>query len=260
MAAVKRIVPALLSFAAAAAVFAAEPHRATPLHQLLERFGHLQAQQREPAVPAVSALPAEGDAVRTFDLTARSFEFVVTPSPFVVSQGDTVTLRVSVPASDSASSGHGFFLERYIEDFVPIPRGQSRSFTFTATTPGTFTYFCTNASCGSGHTSMVGTFTVLAAAPPPTITSISPASGPAAGGTTVTISGTNFATGATVRFGSTAATTVTVAGSTTITAVAPPQAPGKVVVSVTNPDGAQATFDGFTYVGTAPLRRRAARS
>ncbi len=44
----------------------------------------------------------------------------------------------------------------------------------------------------------------------PTVTSVSPNSGPTAGGTAVTITGTNFATGATVTFGTAAATNVVV--------------------------------------------------
>src|SRR5207244_6628147 len=43
----------------------------------------------------------------------------------------------------------------------------------------------------------------------PVVTSLNPTSGPTAGGTSVTITGTNFITGATVSFGGTAATSVT---------------------------------------------------
>ena len=61
-------------------------------------------------------------------------------------------------------------------------------------------------------------FTYIA---PPTVTSVSPNNGPTAGGTAVTITGTNFAAGATVTFGGTAATNVVVVSSTTITATTP---------------------------------------
>ena len=44
----------------------------------------------------------------------------------------------------------------------------------------------------------------------PTVTAISPNSGPTSGGTSVTITGTGFATGATVTIGGAAATNVTV--------------------------------------------------
>jgi IPT/TIG domain len=76
----------------------------------------------------------------------------------------------------------------------------------------------------------------------PTVSSISPTSGPTTGGTSVTITGANFVSGATVAFGGTAATGVTVVSSTTITATTPPMAAGTVPVKVTNPDGSSATL------------------
>ena len=86
----------------------------------------------------------------------------------------------------------------------------------------------------------------------PIISSISPNSGPTAGGTTVTISGTGFAVGATVKFGTTSATNVNVVGSTTITAVTPARSSGSVNVVVTNPGGQNATSNnGYTYAGAA---------
>ncbi|MBI3650152.1 MAG: DUF11 domain-containing protein [Acidobacteria bacterium] len=48
---------------------------------------------------------------------------------------------------------------------------------------------------------------------PPTVTAISPVSGPVAGGTSVTITGTGFQAGATVTLGGTAATNITVVSS-----------------------------------------------
>jgi phosphatidylinositol-3-phosphatase len=87
----------------------------------------------------------------------------------------------------------------------------------------------------------------------PIINSLSPVSGPATGGTTVTISGTGFAAGATVSFGGTAAANVNVLGSTSITAVTPAHASGSVNVVVTNPGGQSATStNGFTYTVSPP--------
>src|SRR6185369_6052579 len=87
----------------------------------------------------------------------------------------------------------------------------------------------------------------------PVVSGVSPASGVAAGGTSVTISGTGFASGASVSFGSSAATNVTVVGSTTITATTPAHSSGAVNVTVTNPGGEAGTkTNGFTYA-SAPL-------
>src|ERR1039458_9320636 len=55
----------------------------------------------------------------------------------------------------------------------------------------------------------------------PTVSSLSPTSGPAAGGTTVTVTGTNFVTGVTVSFGATAVTAVTLNSAISLTATSP---------------------------------------
>jgi outer membrane protein assembly factor BamB len=76
----------------------------------------------------------------------------------------------------------------------------------------------------------------------PVVTSLGSLFGPSAGGNTVTITGGNFAAGATVSFGTAAATNVTVVSATQITATAPAYAGlddrGPVAVSVSNPGGA----------------------
>lgn len=98
-----------------------------------------------------------------------------------------------------------------------------------------------------------GVYSVVAAAQAaPTVTSITPATGPLAGGTAVTITGTGFQAGATVRFGANAATGVTVVSATSITATSPAGAAGAVGVTVTNPDAQTATLAGaFTYAAAA---------
>ena len=83
----------------------------------------------------------------------------------------------------------------------------------------------------------------------PIITLITPSSGPAAGGTPVSIAGTNFVTGATVAMGGTAATSVVVVNATRITAKTGAHAAGTVNVTVTNPSAPVGTLsNGFTYL------------
>ena len=53
----------------------------------------------------------------------------------------------------------------------------------------------------------------------------------------MTITGTNFVAGATVTFGSAAATNVVVVSGTQITATTPAGSAGAVTVTVTNPSG-----------------------
>ena len=75
---------------------------------------------------------------------------------------------------------------------------------------------------GTSATSAADQFTYVAA---PTVTSLSPTSGPATGGTAVTITGTGFTGATAVTFGGTAATAFTVNSATSITATSPRPAP-----------------------------------
>ena len=87
---------------------------------------------------------------------------------------------------------------------------------------------------------------------PPTVTSIAPTSGPTDGGTPVTITGTNFAQGATVLIGAVTAPNVQVLNATTITAVtgAHPAGVASVVVIVGSTSGSLPA--GFTYIAPPP--------
>ena len=83
----------------------------------------------------------------------------------------------------------------------------------------------------------------------PTVTGISPSSGSAAGGTTVTITGTGFAEASAVEFGSTQAT-YTIKSATEITAVSPAGTAGETVdVKVRAPGGLslRSERDLFTF-------------
>jgi hypothetical protein len=93
-----------------------------------------------------------------------------------------------------------------------------------------------------------GTLTVTLAAPP-TMVSVTPDIGPTNGGTTVTIIGTGFESGATVTFGALPAGSVDVINSTNLTALTPPSGLGTVDVVVTNADGQSAILtNGFIYM------------
>jgi len=85
----------------------------------------------------------------------------------------------------------------------------------------------------------------------PTVTSVTPNTGPTTGGTAVTIKGTNFVAPATVSFGGEPATGVVVVNLTTITAVTPSNSPGPVDVVVTTVCGSGTLPGGFTYVAAA---------
>lgn len=95
----------------------------------------------------------------------------------------------------------------------------------------------------------------------PTVGALVPSSGPAAGGTSVTITGTNF-TGATmVTFGVAAAATFAVNSATQVTATSP-AGTGTVDVTVTTPSGISpiSTADRFTYIPPPPSRSGVSQS
>ena len=162
---------------------------------------------------------------------------VVAPQPVVTSVS---------PATGTADggavvtiSGTGFTFASAVS-FGGVPAASfvvNSDTTVTATSPaqpvGSVDITVTTAG-GTSATSPSDLFSVVT--PPLLVTGVSPASGSTLGGTHVTVTGSGF-TGATiVDFGSTS-TPFSVTSDTSLTAVAPPEAAGKVNVTVTTPGG-----------------------
>lgn len=84
----------------------------------------------------------------------------------------------------------------------------------------------------------------------PVVSSVAPTSGPPAGGTAVTITGTGFTGATSVRFGGQNATNVVVVSDTSITCKTPSGLQdGKVIISVTTPGGTGSSGLIYTYSG-----------
>lgn len=92
-------------------------------------------------------------------------------------------------------------------------------------------------------------FSYIAPGPAPAVKKLSAKKGAAAGGTEVTITGTNFVGVTAVKFGTTSATSFTVNSETSITATSPAGTTGTVEVTVTTPNGESAftSKDHFKY-------------
>jgi len=107
---------------------------------------------------------------------------------------------------------------------------------------------------GAGIAVRVGGGSGGVMAPPPTLSAITPSSGPAVGGTSVTnLAGTGFITGATVTVGGASATSVVVVSSIKITCTTPSGTAGASNVVVTNPDTQTSGTSGnglYTYTFT----------
>jgi hypothetical protein len=123
------------------------------------------------------------------------------------------------------------------------PVGTAATVDITVVTPG-----------GTSATGTADRFTYTAAANVPTVTAVSPSSGPIGGGNPVTITGTNFTGASAVAFGTANATTFTVNSATSITATVPPGTAATVDVTVTTAAGVSATgtADHYTFTAAAP--------
>ncbi|HEY3842830.1 MAG TPA: IPT/TIG domain-containing protein [Acidimicrobiales bacterium] len=123
--------------------------------------------------------------------------------------------------------------------------------TMTATSPpgtGTVDVRVTNTFGESAANPPADQFTYQAPTPIISATGVSPLFGPTAGGTLVTILGSNFNSPANVTFGG-STVTGNVVSANEITAVTPPHAAGAVSVTVTNVGGGSATAaQQFTFV------------
>ncbi|MCO4862219.1 putative Ig domain-containing protein [Cupriavidus sp. WGlv3] len=137
-----------------------------------------------------------------------------------------------------------------------LPNGQNEN-GFVYTPPAGFTgidsaVFYTS---DNGATwSPAGTVYFNVAAGPPTVTGVTPSSGPASGGTAVTVTGTNFVGVTAVRFGGAAASFL-VNSATSLSATTPIGTAGTVDVTVTTAAGTSAisAADRFTYVSAPPV-------
>ena len=138
--------------------------------------------------------------------------------------------------------------------YVCVDGVTTTSFTVTVRSGHTYNWWLhAGNTCNQYSVQTNASFSVSAALPAPTVTTITQASGPMAGGTGVTITGTNFRAGATVSIGGVAATGVTVISATSITAVTPAHACGNANVVVTNSDGQSGTLaNGFFYTSPQP--------
>ncbi|MEU7429161.1 IPT/TIG domain-containing protein [Streptomyces sp. NPDC040750] len=98
-----------------------------------------------------------------------------------------------------------------------------------------------------GSTTVPGGFTYFPALPTPSPTGIVPATGPVAGGTGFTVTGSNLGATVAVLFDGVAATGVT-AGATTVTGTTPPHPIGSATVTLVTPFGLVTVPGTFLYV------------
>lgn len=166
----------------------------------------------------------------------------------------SVTPSVGGPAGGTSVTiaGAGFLAGTIVRfDGVIAPATVVSATSIFATSPahaaGVVDVTVTNSN---GVGTLSNAFTYLSA---PQVASILPTSGSPIGGTTVTLTGSDFDGSETVTFGGIAATSVAFLTSSTLTAVTPPHAAGSVDVVITNNNGSNTLVGGFTYEGAPTI-------
>ena len=193
------------------------------------------AYQYVPPPPIVSSIsPSSGPTGGGTSVTMTGTNFSTTTG------GTTIDFGAGNPATAASCST--------TSSCTAISPAGSGTVNITATTTG-----------GTSATSTADEFAYTTPPPPPfpfapAITSVSPASGPAAGGTSVTITGTKFSTatgGTTIDFGSTPATAVSCSATSSCTAISPAGS-GTVNVTATTTGGTSATSSADEFAYTTP--------
>ena len=173
-----------------------------------------------PTVSSISATSGTANGGTSVTISGANFANATS-----VTIGGTAATGVSV-----ASDGNSLTC-------TTPPAGSAGAASVLVTTPG-------------GTNAANGLYTYLLT--PPTVTSISPTSGVNAGGTTLTITGTNFSGTTGVTIGGVAATNFSVANGTTITCTTPAGSLGAASVQVNGPSHSNAANNLFTYTPPAP--------
>jgi autotransporter-associated beta strand protein len=196
-------------------------------------------------VPVTVTTPAGTSSVSALD------QFTYTPTPATQVTGISPNTGPAEGGTSVTLTGLGF-TEATTVEFGATPATEFTivsDTTITATSPpGTNTVDVTVVTPnGTSPATIHDQFTYG-----PTVTGISPNSGPEAGGTSVTITGTGFASVAEVDFGSTLALGSVEFTDTTITIDSPP---GTGIVNVTvrtaNGTSTPSPADRFTYIAAA---------
>jgi plastocyanin len=105
------------------------------------------------------------DSGKTFDVTLMTAAISIAPAiaSNTLKVGDKVTFHVANTTTDNAI--HGFTLISPTGAVLVPSRFYTAGSaavdqTFTIPSQGTYTYYCTNTTCSTGHTNMVGSFNV----------------------------------------------------------------------------------------------------
>lgn len=201
--------------------------------------------------------PASGDILHITQASALTDATItVTSSPLTLTtNGPTGTLTINntsliVAATNITSDFTGTALDGNVTETgnTCASVAPQSSCTLTYTPGGTVVAQTSFPIQGSNTNAVTAVIKIDAGI---TIDTVSPSSGPASGGTGVTLTGSGFTGATSLTFGGTATTSLNVVSSTSATAVTPAHATGAVDVVITTPSGSGTKTNGYTYATTA---------
>lgn len=210
-----------------------------------------------PASARIQVTLPSGLGGGAFTVSATSYENValeLQPSPITVIAGASVnvTARLTPAATEpqviALQSTDPSLVD--VPSTITIPAGGSTTFTLNALQRGGVTLRATLPPRYGSETTLL--FVDIIDTPTtPVLFSVSPAAGPVAGGTAVSISGAKLRGDCTLLFGTVPVQPVFVS-ETELRAVTPPNRAGSVDVRISCGADAFSLANGFSYLGTGP--------
>lgn len=186
--------------------------------------------------------------------TPNAFTFAGTPLQITTNSLPSATVGTVYSAALAASGGTPPYAWSTTSGALPAGLQLSASTGAISGTPGRSGSYSFNAQVQDAKSALssVSLSVAVSPAPAPTISNASPTNGSVNGGTSVTISGANFRSGATVQFGGIAGSAIQVLNSSQIQTTTPAEASGTVSIKVQNSDGQSATdLNSFSFTGPA---------
>lgn len=203
-----------------------------------------------PATLSVTSGPSGGgNTLTATTTTAKFFAGAVVEFQYKATTATACTAAYATPVTVSSTAGIVSATPKVLSSTkiaVTVPSTVALQGSATSANWLVCVYPGTNTT-----TSLIAANAAYAIAAKPTIASsnpILPASGPALGGGTVTVTGTNFITGLTAKIGTVALTGVSVVNGTTFTATVPAQAAASnLTLSVTTTGGTATKASAYSY-------------
>ena len=215
----------------------------------LRHLEHLRRRRLSPVAAAVGAAAAVALLVTGAALAvgaSSSAKLSASIHPTTVQQVALQPLVAVAPHPASGSSSPSVAAGFHSSSSGPSSPGSSPGTSSASSSSSVKASSSAKASASASPSPKASASSSASSSPPaPALTGISPASGPAGGGTSVTITGTGLAGAKGVSFGG-AAAAITADSATQITVTSPPGNAGTVNIIVVTPSGTAA--GQFTYV------------